>query len=53
MSTTVELMIAIPLVIVYVLTMLTGLALIWSWIIDEIRERKNKDKEKKDHERKI
>ena len=45
-----ELVIAIPLIIVYVLTILTGLVLIWSWIIDEIRERKNKDKEEKDHE---
>ncbi len=53
MSTTAELVIVISLVIVYVLTVLTGLVLIWSWIIDEIRERKNKDKEKKDHECKI
>lgn len=47
---TLELAIVIPLVIVYALTIVTGLVLIWSWIIDEIRERKNEDKEKKDHE---
>ena len=42
----------IILSVILVLTFITALITIWLFIIDDIKERINKHKEEKDHERK-